>query len=163
MKNNTTKSLVVYYSIEGNTDFVAQIIGNQLKADILRLEPEKSITTIKPLKYFWGGKQVLTRTRPKLKKFTIDPQKYTNIVIGTPVWVGTFSPVLNSFFQNVPLNGKKIAIFCTHEGRPVRALQNMTRVLQSQNEIVSQTNFLRPLLNKEQVEKQAISWVKNLF
>ena len=35
------KIIIVYYSLEGNTDFVAQKIASELNADILRLSPKK--------------------------------------------------------------------------------------------------------------------------
>lgn len=39
------KKLVVFYSFEGNTKFLAEAIANEIKADILELKPKKEIKT----------------------------------------------------------------------------------------------------------------------
>ena len=40
------KDLVVYYSLEGNTAYVAEIISKRTGADLLRLEPSMTIISL---------------------------------------------------------------------------------------------------------------------
>lgn len=161
MKKTTTRYLVVFYSHEGNTRLVAQTIAQQLSADILELIPQNYSGPKNFLKYVWGGRQVITRAKPKLKKLTKNPKNYDFLIIGTPVWVGSFAPALRSFFTQTKIKHKKIALFCTHDGRPANTLENMKHQLDDSNEIISQTNFLRPLLNKKQISAQVKTWIKN--
>ena len=35
------KTLVVFYSLDGNTEFIAGILANKLQADLVKLELEK--------------------------------------------------------------------------------------------------------------------------
>ena len=49
------KIALVYYSLEGNTAFAAEMIGLRHGADILRLKPLKEYPTEKVAKYFWAG------------------------------------------------------------------------------------------------------------
>ena len=44
------KILIVYYSLEGNTKYVAEKIAEQTGADLLCLEPEKAYPTGKVTK-----------------------------------------------------------------------------------------------------------------
>lgn len=60
------KKLVVFYSFEGNTKFLAEAIAKGIKADILELKPEKDLKTKGFFKYPLGGVQVVFGKKPKL-------------------------------------------------------------------------------------------------
>ena len=59
------KILIVYYSFEGNTKFIAEKIQENLSCDIVRLIPKKEIKTKGFMKFFWGGKQVFMKELPE--------------------------------------------------------------------------------------------------
>ena len=52
------KTLVVYFSLEGNTDYVAEMIKEKTGADLLRLVPKKAYHDKGFAKFFWGGKSI---------------------------------------------------------------------------------------------------------
>lgn len=60
------KKLVVYYSHDGNTKFVAETISKTIKADIMELIPEENINITGLMKVSWGIRQLLTHPKPKL-------------------------------------------------------------------------------------------------
>ena len=86
------KTIVVYFSLEGNTEYVAEKISDYLKTDTLRLEPVKEYPRGNFSKFFWGGKSVVFGETPKLVPYNFDASKYDVIIIGTPVWAGSFTP-----------------------------------------------------------------------
>ena len=51
------KIALVYYSLEGNTAFAAEMIGQKLGVDIIRLKPVKDYPTEKIAKYFFFYKK----------------------------------------------------------------------------------------------------------
>ncbi len=156
------KILIIYYSLEGNTKLIADNIARALNADVLRLTPVKDLKSDGGAKFFWGGKQVMMRQKPKLKPFDKDPLKYDVIFIGTPVWVSTFAPALRSFFSATKLSGKKIALFCTSGGGKSKAIDNMKKILVG-NEILGGIEFQEPLThNPEQSAKLAVEWALSL-
>ena len=53
------KTIIIYYSLEGNTESVAKKIAKELDADLLHLEPVKAYPSEGGRKYFWGGKAVI--------------------------------------------------------------------------------------------------------
>ncbi len=152
------KKLVVFYSLEGNTKFIAQAIAQSAGADILELRPKKGISSSGFMKYFWGGKQVLTKEKPELLPLEKNPHEYDLIFIGTPVWASTFAPPLLTFFSEEKLRDKKIALFCTYGGNAGLTLEKMEEKLVG-NEIMSRIGFKEPLKNNpEECADKAKEW-----
>lgn len=153
------KTLVIYYSLEGNTKFIAQKIAEATGADILELKLKKE--TVKPhslSKYFWGGKQVMMKEKPELVPFEIDPDQYNLLFIGTPVWAWSYSPPLNTFLFESKMTDKKIALFCCHGGAKSKTLENMEKKLIG-NKIVGKIDFKEPLKNNpEECAAKAKEW-----
>lgn len=155
------KTLVVYYSLEGNTKFVAEIVAKELGADLLELKPKKDLSATSLMRYFWGGRQVMMGAKPALLPLAKEAGNYDLVVIGTPVWAFTYAPAVNSFLQLQPLKGKKIALFCCHESDPAKAFDNLRKTL-SGNEIIGQIDFNYPLRGKEGALKKIGEWVETL-
>ena len=93
------KTLVVYYSLEGNTKFIAETISKTVGADLLELKPIKDISSTWFMKYFWWWRQVMMKEKPELKAFDKDLDKYDLIFIGTPVWAFNYTPAIYTFFE----------------------------------------------------------------
>ena len=121
------RALVLYYSLEGHTRFVAELIAQTVGAEIQPLEPLQAIK-LDGFKFARGGRQVVFGKRPELHPLNIDPADYDLVFIGTPVWAFTYAPALRTFFHEHTLTAK-LATFCTHEGGPGRTLERMRRAL----------------------------------
>jgi len=159
-KNNI---LVVYYSFEGNTEFIAQAIAEATNGDILKIMPVKELASKGFFKFIWGGRQAVMKTKPELEPFSVNPLDYNTIFIGTPVWASTFSPPIRSFIDKAQLKGKKIAIFCSHDGGPKNTLDKMANTL-NENKIIGEMEFLHPLKSDpEQKALDAVKWAQKLI
>ena len=157
------KKLVIYYSFEGNTELLAKNIVEVTGADLLKLELKQDVKSHGFMKFFWGGKQVVMKEKPELLPLDKNPEDYDLIVIGTPVWSFTFAPALRTFFSSVNLAGKKVALFCSHEGGPKETLGNMKKELEG-NEFVSEADFFAPLKkDKEETTRKAREWARDLI
>ena len=66
------KSIVVYYSLEGNTKYAAEKIAGMIGADLLELKPVKSYPTGKVGKFLWGGKSAVMAETPELEPDEFD-------------------------------------------------------------------------------------------
>lgn len=157
--NNT---LVVFYSLEGNTKFIAEILKDVLQADLLELKPKNEITSRGIMKYLWGGRQVYMGVKPVLLPFDINPVNYKNIILGTPVWAWTFAPLLRTFFSQVKLKEKNIALFCTSGGIRGKTFENMKKILEG-NYFIGEEEFITVLANKEENKCKAITWAEELL
>ena len=159
---NTGKAIVIYYSFEGSTKFVAKEIAQKLNCETLELIPLKGPKSHKSLiKHFWGGRQVLMKEKPELENFLFDPANYDVIFIGTPVWAWTYAPALRSFFDQVKIENKKIVLFCCNEGQKGKTFEDMKKKLLG-NEILSEIEFFCPIKKQEENKEKINSWIAQI-
>ncbi|WP_099187235.1 flavodoxin family protein [Tepidibacter mesophilus] len=153
------KKLVVYYSFEGNTKLLSQTIAQNLDAEILELKIKNEVKRKGFMKYLWGGKSVFMKDKPELEPIAINIDEYDVLIIGTPVWAGTFAPGLRTFFDKYNIQNKNIFLFCTHEGGQGKTLENMKSKL-DMNNIVDCKDFVNVSKNIELSKNIAKKWVK---
>lgn len=112
------KTAVVYYSLNGNTDMIAKHIAEKIGADTLRIYPVKAYPDKGVKKFLWGGKSAAMKEEPELMSYEINIDEYDRIVIGTPVWAGTFTPPIRSFVKEnrEALKNKELAVFTCFSG-----------------------------------------------
>ena len=152
------KKLIVFYSLDGNTRFIARAIAESTGADMMELQPRVQPELKGFMKYLWGGRQVFMKEKPQLLSFQKNPQDYDLIFIGTPVWAFTYAPALASFFELIKLQNKKIALFCCSGGGKGKTLENMKKMLAG-NEIVGEIDFVEPLRrDRKKNEDLAKEW-----
>lgn len=129
------KTAIVYYSMSGNTKYVADKIVDGIKAsgevDIIRIEPKKAYPAKGAKKFFWGGKSAVMGEEPALQPYEFNVEKYDRIIFGTPVWASTFVPPLRTFInENPEVKDKKIAVFiCFSGGGADKAIDKMKKYI----------------------------------
>lgn len=157
------KTAIIYYSLEGNMDYISKKISSDNLADLYRLIPEKEYPTGKIRKFIWGGKSVTFGERPKLINQAIDLSKYNTLIIGSPVWAGTFAPPLKSFFYNYSINGKNVILVATHSGGGAdKCFQNMKENLKD-NVIMKEFQFVNPIILKDDNTDEKINQIRQLI
>jgi flavodoxin len=155
------KKLIIFYSLDGNTRFIAQTIAETIGADLLEL---KTLDQPKPkgfMKYFWGGRQVMMKEKPALLPFDKNIEDYEVLIIGTPVWAFSYTPALATFFSKINIQGKKIALFCCSGGGKGKTLEKMKAQLGG-NFFVGEHHFIEPNRSKERSAQEAKKWASLL-
>ncbi len=108
------KSIIIYYSQTGNTEKIAEAIHE----GIISTGSSCDIANIKEI----GPQDVL---------------KYDLIGLGTPVWMGGFTPNVRIFVENLPeQRGNHIFSFCTHGVMPELYFPSVIRKLKMKNFVV---------------------------
>ena len=111
------KVAIVYFSQSkvGNTATVARWIQKHAGGDLIALDPVKPYpepysATLKAVERdFNEGRLPALKTVPDLAGYDV-------IFLGSPIWYGSYAPVLETFLKTNPLAGKTVAPFCTHGG-----------------------------------------------
>lgn len=125
------RTAIVYYSMSGNTKFVAERIAEKVNADMIRIEPVKAYPDQGAKKFIWGGKSAVMGEKPQLQPYEFKPEQYDRIIFGTPVWASSFAPPIRTFIHdNKSVLEKKIAVFmCFSGGGADKAIHKMKRYI----------------------------------
>ncbi|MCR5629514.1 flavodoxin domain-containing protein [Eubacterium sp.] len=114
------KTLVVYYSLEGNSKYIAENIKSYDEGNITLLEliPVKKYPTGAVSKFFWGGKSAMMGEKPELESYSVNLSEYDRVIFGFPVWAARFTPPLRTFIDENrdALEGKKISAYACMAG-----------------------------------------------
>ena len=83
------KALIVYYSMNGNTEYAARKIAERTGAETLRLEPVKAYPDRGVRKFLRGGKSAMMEEKPELRPYRFEAEKYDTIIFGFPAAFGS--------------------------------------------------------------------------
>lgn len=155
-------TLVVYYSLDGNTQFIAEKVAGTISADIIGLKTGKKYPTEGFWKYFWGGKSVIFGEKPKLINESVDLNRYETIIIGTPVWAGSYTPPVKSFISQYKLEGKRIALFASHGGGGAEKCFAQLKKALPGNTFIGETDYAEPKKSPEESSAKAVGWAMGL-
>ena len=111
------KTLIVYFSLSGNTKWLAEQIREEM--------PDADLHEIrlfhKPLKskfwqnFIYGFNMIFNKDMP-IETNPVNLNKYDNVIIGSPVWIGKTPPPIRQFLRENNLSKKKVAAFATCGG-----------------------------------------------
>lgn len=120
------KTLIVYFSLEGNTHWAVEQVAARLHADTLKLVPEKPYPSSGFPKYFWGGKSAVFGDAPELQPYSRNIAQYERIILATPIWAGTFAPPLRTYLNHVQVSSKHLALLaCSGGGSAEKAFTQL--------------------------------------
>jgi len=154
------KTLILYYSYEGNTEKVAEIIQKRLGCDMESIKPVKEMETKGFGKYVWGGANVIMHKKPDLIKIKSDIASYDTLFIGTPVWAWTITPPILSLISIESFKNKDVYFFYTHEGGPGKIEEKFEKLLDPSNHLISSKGIDRSKLNLKDIEKEIEQWIQ---
>ena len=113
------KTLVVYYSASGHTEDVANVIADEMGADLFELEPVNPYTS-DDLNYTNADSRV-SREHENEEQRNVelvsveveDWDVYETVFIGYPIWWGIAAWPVDSFVETNDFAGKTVIPFCT--------------------------------------------------
>lgn len=106
------KVLVAYFSYSGNTEKVAKLMANKLKATLFHIAMQNPYRG----NIFDVSQRDLNKNaRPALRAQVKNIEQYDVILLGYPTWWGTLPMPVFSFLDRYDLSGKIILPFASHE------------------------------------------------
>lgn len=144
-----SKTLMIYYSLEGNTEFAAQTAAGCGDIDLERLVPVKEPPKAGFGKFFWGGKSVVFSETPPLEPLKYSADDYEDIIIGFPVWASSYPPAIATYLKEHPFTGKHCRIIaCSAGGNADKAVNKLKDKLAG-NEFGGTLSLRDPAKDKE--------------
>ena len=157
-------TIIIYYSLEGNVDFLSHELAKALDADLCRLETVKEYPKKGLAKFFHGGKDVIYGAKPELKTALPDFAGYSRVILGTPVWASRPVPPLNTFFDSADLSGKSVGIFASSAGGNAQKCLALMReaVSAKGGSVIAEADFTNPLKKQDAAHETLQSFVAQL-
>jgi flavodoxin len=154
------KSLVVYYSLDGHTRQIAEIIAKEAGAELYALTPAKSTGKAGFAKYFLGGMRASFGMKAALKETLPDVSSYDRVIIGTPVWAGKPSPAVNTFLSGCDMTSKKVLLFaCSGGGGDAKCFDAMKKRLRG-GSVLGQIGFSEASQESSDAAKERVkTWL----
>jgi len=132
------KTLVTFYSRDGNTRRAAEIIAKALNADVDEIKDKKSRKGI--IGFLRAGYDA-TRGKTTEINFSKNPADYDVVILGGPVWNGRVTPAVRTYLLKNRDSIKKAAFFVTCAGREGKCLMQMREIYNG--EILAEKVILR--------------------
>ena len=114
------KKLVVFFSASGTTKKVAEMIAEEVKADLFEIVP---IIPYTKADLDWMNKKSRSsvemsdkKYRPEIVEKDLDMSFYNEILLGFPIWWYVAPTIINTFLESYDFSGKKIVLFATSGG-----------------------------------------------
>ncbi|MGI9476956.1 MAG: flavodoxin family protein [Hyphomicrobiaceae bacterium] len=121
------RTLVVYYSLTGNTKRTAELVAAECQADLERIVDLKDRSGAWAL-FQTGGEALFKRSAP-IRPTDMEPGQYDLVILGTPVWAWTMSSPMRTYIEQHAANFKHVAFFCTEGGTGgQRTFRHMTEL-----------------------------------
>ena len=160
------KALIVFYSLEGNTEKVANIIKKVAgeNTQVVQLKPLKDLNKKGPMKFIVGGRQAMKEEGVALQPYEVDIDSANIIFIGTPIWAGKVTPAINTFIEEYDLMGKKLAFFfCSKSGNYSGALDALLPKL-TRSQIIGEIGLKTSVVKSTEERELGVSaWAKEVI
>ena len=106
------KTVIIYHSFSGVTRGVAERVRDACGGDLLEVRPRQAYSRLTA--YTLGIVRARGGHRDPIEPPSIDVSTYDRIVLGTPVWAGRATPVMNSAVDGLRgAAGKSAVLFAT--------------------------------------------------
>jgi flavodoxin len=114
------QTLVVYYSMTGNTARLARDLAARLNADVESIEDRTHGVGF--VGYLVAAYHAWRRVSAPIGAMQRDPSDYAVVVIGTPVWVGQMTPAVRAYLQRMKGRFVNVAFFVTSGGTDIEKI-----------------------------------------
>ena len=158
----TERTLVVYYSLDGHCQLIAEHLAKTFGFDVLRLRPEQDLNPDSLSKHVVGRWQVLSNGDVTLKEYEIDPLTYQNVIIGSPVWMHQACSAISTFVNRIDFKKQNIALYCTFDKDTGKFFEKMHEAL-GDVKIIGKEAFKVTENDSETILTKAELWVKSML
>ena len=105
------KTLILYYSLTGNTKVCCEALQEVLEADLIEIKDLRKRSG--KWGFFKTAFASLFGKNTKIDPKNPDLSPYQNIILASPIWTGKLSMAIRTLIDKNNFDGKKVVIFTT--------------------------------------------------
>ena len=142
----------------GNTEYVANLLGKKLNADLFRIETVRSYPTEPKALLDETKVENNSHSKPELKSKVQNLAGYDVVFVGYPLWWYDMPMAIYSFLESYDFTGKHIVLFTTHGGnRFCRTVPTVREMFPGANVIQGPAIYDRKM---DEAEASIDQWLK---
>jgi len=150
------KTLIVYFSLGGNTKWMAEKIHRKIPNTTLHeVKLAKKPFKNRLLQTMVYGFKTTFYKKMAIAKSNLDMTQYDSVIIGAPVWVGNVPPPMLEFLKEYPIQRKKVAAFCSMGGEPSKFFEDLKKAA-GVDSLIATLSMVEPLHNLKKEHFEAI-------
>lgn len=160
-----SKKLLVYFSYNGNTRIIAEKIKENIDCDVLELQPKSPYSTDYQSVVDEFQNNETAKTTTELQKYDVNLDNYDTIIIGSPVWWYSITPVIRTFLKENDLSNKTIIPFATNAGwlgrtfREIKSLCSNSNIEKDMNIVFSTNHEEHKLIT---TNEELLNWIHSI-
>ena len=169
-ENDMGKTLIVYYSLTGNTKTGCEVLQKELMSDVLEIRDLVNRSG------GWGFARSafgsLFGLHTKIDPEQPDMSAYQNIIIASPIWTGKLSMAIRTFIDKNRFDNKKVILYTTTNAEEKEKYKEKNRNLlrEKGGEVVGYFQILakkeideeKVMRTKEEMTAETLSLVSSL-
>ncbi len=155
------KTLVIYYSMNGHTQEIANLIAQETNADTYKVDTIMPLS-LSPLLYLRIRQQLKTENYPGVNTDIPVLKEYDTIFVGAPVWWYTIATPMLSFLKQVDFQGCHVAPFSTQGSNVGTFFTDFSQ--KARNAVVLKSESFNNLDSRytNAVRNKVINWLNQL-
>ena len=149
---------VIYYSFEGNTEYIAKCLSRFTEADLIKIRPLREPSVKGPGKYIKGGASVFMKSTPEIAPETEDLTGYNTLILCYPIWASSFPPWVNTFLENNEIEGNLYVVTSSKSGRGEKSVENVEE--KTGTKVIDSVHLKNPLRDRNMSRKIAETFIQ---
>lgn len=156
-----SSTVVVDGKVLGNTQYVAQLIANETKGTLYRIEASDAYPLDHETLVEQAKQEQKDDARPVIVNEISDFEEYDTIYLGYPIWWSDLPQILYSFMESYDFSDKTIIPFSTHGGSGLSdTIDTIQDKLSGANVVTNGFTLSRD--DMESAPKEVESWLKEI-
>lgn len=143
---------------KGNTEYVAELISKETKADLFEIVPQKAYADTYDRMVRRAEQEQEEDERPAIKNKIKNISQYDTIYVGYPIWWSDMPQIMYTFFDTYDLKGKNIIPFCTHAGSGLSGTVGRIKKLEPQATVYKGLEIYRTDVTSS--DNRVRSWIQ---
>ena len=158
---NLGKTLIIYYSLTGNTKDIALKIQSLTNGTLYKIKPKEEIKQGASL-YLTSKKQISSGNYPEIVSDFPDANEYDTIFVGSPIWWYTAAPVVLEFLKEFDFQNKNVVPFSTQGSNYGTYFEDFKAKAKNANILKGESFNNMDSKYDEQVKNKVVEWLNSL-
>lgn len=161
LTTNLGKTLIIYYSLTGNTKDIALKIQSLTDGTLYEIKPKEEIKQGASL-YLTSKKQISSGDYPEIVNNFPDAREYDTIFVGSPIWWYTAAPVVLEFLKEFDFQNKNVVPFSTQGSNYGTYFEDIKAKAKNANILKGESFNNMDEKYNEQVKNKIVEWLNSL-